>query len=167
MAGGTANLVPHLMDDIVCLCVCVCVCVLLVLGAAFHHLGFFPLILWCHMIVAWCWALALITLDVVVVLVGMPRSSLLWFALPHEVPGHGTGLVVGVCRMLMLVVRCSAGAVVEAGGKSLRVWVGVVIIPPASGSVAAEGGLPSSSRPRPAVQLRASLFVKLFFCFSR
>ena len=47
------------------------------------------------MIVAWCWALALITLDVVVVLVGMPRSSLLWFALPHEVPGHGTGLVVG------------------------------------------------------------------------
>jgi len=147
---------------------CVCVCVLSILGAAFHHLSFLPLFSCCHIIVACCWASALIKLDVVVVLVGMPRSSLLWFASParsararHRFEWLGS---TGCCCWLSAV---SAGAVVEAGGKGLRVWVGVVTIPPASGSVAAEGGLPSSSRPRPAVQLRPSLFVKLFFCFFR
>ena len=40
MAGGTANLVPHLMDDIVCLCVCVCV---VSFGCWFPPSWFFPI----------------------------------------------------------------------------------------------------------------------------
>ena len=111
---------------------------------------------------ACCWASAVMNLDVLVVLVGMLCSSFLWFASParsararHRFEWLGS---TGGCCWFIAV---SAGAVVEAGGNRLRVWVAVVTIPPATASVAAEAALPSSSGCRPLVRLRLSLFVKL------